>query len=134
MSVGIALAGLADRSPPFKVVEAVTPAGPPGGRIVMEARVWRDTGRNCSATMYRSIFHSGGTRVDLPPQFFAAEDIARMERKSPGLMRPEIEIPANAIPGADAYMASRLRYVCNQFQVWLPIDVNIVQPFQVIAP
>lgn len=133
MSIGIGLAGLADRAPPFRVIDAVVPAGAPGETIVMEAHVWRNTARRCSATMYRSIFHSGGKRVDLAPQFFGPEDIVTMDLKSPGLMRPEIEIPENAEPGRDAYMSSRLRYVCNQFQVLLPIDVNIVQPFTVLA-
>lgn len=134
VAVGIVLAALADRAPPFKVIEAMAPAGVPGSKITMEARVWRDAGRRCSATMYRSIFHSGGKRVDLEPQFFGPEDIETMERKNPGMMRPEIDIPKNAAPGMDSYMSTRLRYVCNRYQVILPIDVHVVQPFSVISP
>jgi hypothetical protein len=133
MSLGIVLAGIADRRPPFRVIESTVPAGVPGEKIVFESRVWRDT-RPCSVTMYRSIHHSDGRRLDMDPQFFAPEDIATMERKTPGFMRPQIEIPPDAKPGADAYMSTRLRYVCNPYQVILPVDVHVIQPFSVIAP
>jgi hypothetical protein len=133
MSIGIVLAGLANRATPFKVIEAAVPAGPPGGVVTFEARVWRDAGRQCSATMYRSIFHSNGKRLDIAPQFFSAAEIAAMERKTPGMMRPQIQIPPDAQPGADSYMSTRIRYVCNPYQTLLPIDVHVVQPFTVIA-
>jgi hypothetical protein len=134
ISVGIVLAGLADRAPPFKILSLSHPAGIPGERITFDARVWRDLGRDCSVTMYRSVFHSGGKRTDLVPQFYSAEFIRHMERMSPGVMRPEIEIPENATPGQDAYVSSTLRYVCNQYQHLLPIDVQTVMPFAVLPP
>lgn len=134
MSLGIVLAGLANRSPPFKVLEAAIPSGQPGSVVTFESRVWRDTGRQCSATMYRSIFHSNGKRLDIDPQFFTAADITAMERKTPGMMRPQIQIPIDARPGADSYISTRIRYVCNPYQTLLPIDVHVVQNFTVMPP
>ena len=134
VSLGIIAAGLADRAPPFGVVSVVTPSGPPGAVIRFDAQVWRDTGRKCSVTMYRSIFHSGGQRVDIEPQFFSADSIGEMERKTPGRMQPEIHIPDYAVPGKDAYLDTRLRYVCNRYQELLPVDVHLIMPFVVTPP
>jgi hypothetical protein len=133
MSIGIVLAGLANRAPPFRLVEAAAPAAMPGETVTFEARVWRDTARQCSVNVYRSVFHSNGKRVDLDPQFFEAADIAAMERKTPGMMMPQVQIPADAVPGADSYLSTRLRYICNVYQTLLPIDVQFVQPFSVIT-
>ena len=134
LSLGIIGAGLADRAPPYGLVDVVVPSGPPGAFIKFDARVWRDTGRKCSVTMYRSIFHSNGKRIDMDPQFFSDASIQAMEVKTPGRMQPEIQIPIYAEPGKDAYLDTRLRYVCNRYQTILPIDVHTVMPFVVTPP
>ena len=134
IAVGIIMAGLSDRAPPFKVTSVDRPSGVPGGKISFDAVVWRDISRACDVTMYRSVFHSNGKRVDLDPQFYTAQSIRHMERVMPGRMRPEIEVPENATPLQDAYMASRLRYVCNPYQVFWPVDVTLIMPFDVLQP
>ena len=134
ISIGIILAGLADRTAPFKLISATVPAGKPGETITFDARVWRDIGHECSVTMYRYIFHSGGKRADLEPQVYSHETLKLMEFKTPGQMSPQIVIPADAAPGEDAYLASTLRYVCNKYHVLLPVDVHTTLPFTVLPP
>lgn len=134
LSSGIVLAGLADREPPFRLIEASAPIGAPGEKITFDARVWRAVGRHCDVVMYRSIFHSDGKRVDQEPQFFSSLTIEQMEKQTPDRMQPQIEIPVDAEPGKPAYVSMRLRYTCNKYQTLLPIVVEANMPFVVRAP
>lgn len=134
MSIGIVLAGLADRRVPFKVLESSVQSGAPGDRVVLDLKVWRDVYRGCSVTAYVTIHHSGGVRYSLPPMPMSADMLTEVERRNPGRVRHELDIPANAIPGADSYISVQRKYVCNQFQSLLPIEVTSIHPFTVRAP
>jgi hypothetical protein len=134
MSLGIVLAGLADRRAPFQVLESSVPAGAPGERVELDLRVWRDVNRGCSVTAYLTMYHSGGVRYSMPPMPMTADLLADAERRHPGRIRHEFDIPANAISGAEAFLVVQREYVCNKFQLLLPIEVTSIHPFIVRAP
>jgi len=134
MSIGIVLAGLADRRAPFKVLDSSVPAGAPGEKVELDLKVWRDVNRGCSVNAYLTMHHSGGVRYSMPPMPMTAELLADAERRHPGRIRHEFDIPANAIPGAEAYLTVQRQYVCNKFQSLLPIEVTSIHPFTVRYP
>lgn len=135
VSIGIVLAGLADRRAPFAVLGSSVPAGAPGERVTLDMTVWRDVNRGCNVTAYLTMHHSGGVRYSFPPMPMSAELIAEAERRNPGRIRHEIDIPANAVPGAEAYLTVERKYVCNKFQAMLlPIVVTSIHPVVVRQP
>ena len=134
IAAGILLAGFSDRTPPFRLISSTVPQGVPGATITFDAQVWRDIGHECSVTMYRYVFHSGGRRVDHEPQVFGYEVLRAMEYTTPGRMAPQIVIPIDAEPGKPARMDSTLRYTCNKYQKIFPVDVHTSLPFVVLPP
>ena len=65
-----------DREPPFSVLQVFPASARPGETVTIQAEVWRDTSRHCSATMGRSVFDSQRARFDFPVAQFSAALIA----------------------------------------------------------
>lgn len=122
-----------DRDPPFRVEQVYPAAAYPGETIAIPAAVWRDTARDCAVDMDRYVLDSDLQRTDYPRASFSPLDIADMEKRAPGMMRPSVLLSANAACGS-AMLVTNLYYSCNQAQQWLlPIHVRAELPFTVLC-
>jgi hypothetical protein len=120
-----------DREPPFHVVSVEPAHAHPGEVVVITARVKRDTTRNCSATMSRSIYDSTGARADYPVTRFSDSMIDMMEKETPGMLRVALLVPMQATSGP-ARLVSVLDYRCNRVHSLWPIEVTTIMPFEVL--
>lgn len=120
-----------DREPPFAVLQVYPAQAKPGDTITLNAEVWRDPQRQCSAVMGRSVFDSKGARWDYPLATFSAASISRMESATPGRMSVSLVVPPGAAPGT-AELLSVLEYKCNQAHVLWPISVTTHMTFTVL--
>ena len=120
-----------DREPPFGILSVEPASARPGELVTITARVKRDSTRDCSAAMSRSIFDSSGQRSDYPIMRFSDAVIDDMERRMPSMLKVTIQVPANATPGP-AQLVSVLDYRCNRVHALWPIEVTTVMPFEVI--
>jgi hypothetical protein len=121
----------ADRKPPFQVLSVEPAEARAGDVVVITARVKRDTSRNCSASMSRSIFDATGARADYPVTRFSDALIDAMEADSPGVLRVAVLVPSNAAIGP-AKLVSVLDYRCNRVHALWPIEVTTTMPFQIV--
>ena len=121
----------ADRKPPFEILNVEPASARAGETITITARVWRDTERDCSASMTRSIFDSTMARSDYAVTYFSDQVIDKMERKTPGVLRVSLVLPANASSGP-ANLVSVLHYRCNRVHAVWPIEVTTNMPFEVL--
>jgi hypothetical protein len=126
----VVLAQAADRDPPFQILSVEPAHARPGEVVIINARVWRDNSRNCSATMSRSMFDSSLARYDYPVAVFSDQLIDAMETKTPGQMRVALVVSAQATPGP-ADLVSVLAYRCNRVHAFWPIEVTTHMPFEV---
>ena len=127
----LVLAQAADRSAPFAILSVEPAAARPGEMVVIRARVWRDTSRNCSASMSRSVFDAHRTRYDYPMMKFSDAVIDSMERATPGELLVSVMVPPGAAAGP-ADLVSVLEYSCNQVHALWPVEVTTVMPFTVL--
>jgi hypothetical protein len=83
--------------------------------------------------MDRHVYDYRMNRSDYPKVSFSAADIARMEARDPGMMRPTIVVSPNAVCGP-ASLVTNLYYGCNRAQELLwPIHVRTELPFEVLC-
>ena len=120
-----------DRKPPFEILSVEPASARPGESITITARVWRDTDRDCAASMTRSMFDSTIARSDFPVAYFSDDMIDKMERRAPGVLRVSLVLPANMAPGP-ANLVSVLHYRCNRVHALWPIEVTTNMPFEVL--
>ena len=120
-----------DREPPFQVLSVEPAFARAGDTVTITAKVKRDTTRNCSASMSRSIFDSDGKRSDYALQKFSDAMIDDMEQRNPGVLRVSVQVPQNANIGT-ARLVSVLDYRCNRVHALWPIEVTTTLPFEVI--
>lgn len=122
-----------DRNPPFRVEQVYPAAAYPGEPVTIPAAVWRDTGRDCAVDMDRYAMDTDLQRTDYARASFSPQDVSKMEKRDPGMMRPTILISGNAACGP-ATLVTNLYYSCNQAQQWLlPIHVRTELPFTVLC-
>lgn len=110
----------------------VSPNVRAGDTLGMLFDIRYDPGRKCSRTTVRTLVDAQGI------QYFVGED-AMSRRARTALVRSkredadttiEIRTPAMMNPGPARYVAS-LSFVCNPFQSWWPIAVDVEVPFMV---
>lgn len=121
----------ADRKEPFHVLSVEPASARPGERVTIRAKVVRDTSRNCSATMARSVFDAAEVRFDYPLHKVPDAVIDQMEKATPGQLAISIMIPHGAASGV-AQLVSALEYRCNRVHAIWPIEVVTVMPFTVL--
>ena len=122
-----------DRQAPFRVGKVYSAQAYPGDPVTIQAEVWRDTSRDCSVDMDRYSLDSDLQRTDYPRASFSPLDVAKMDQRDPGMMRPTVLLSANAACGP-ATLVTNLYYSCNQAQQWiLPIHVRTELPFTVLC-
>ena len=121
----------ADRQEPFHIISVEPAFAKPGEVVTIRARVWRDTSRNCSAVMSRSVFDAQHVRWDYPLTRFSDAMIDRMESAAPGELRVSVVVPSSASAGT-AQLVSVLEYRCNRVHALWPIEVTTVMPFTVL--
>lgn len=130
-ALALVLIQASDREPPFHLLSVEPAAARPGELVTITAHVRRDTARDCSASMSRSVFDSAGRRTDYPVARFSDALIDGMERKTPGLLKVSIVVPTNAAVGP-AEVVSVLDYRCNRVHHFFPVEVTTVMPFEVL--
>lgn len=123
-----------DRSPPFRV-ESYTVAPVHRGEVVsIDAKVWRDVNRGCSVTLANSLYDSKGVRYSIePPIKFTPGDISALDRKSPGRMMRNIQLP-DIVPAGPASIVSSMEYECNLLQeIIRPIRIQAEFEFEILS-
>jgi hypothetical protein len=129
----VVIAQAADRAPPFQILSVEPAFARPGEVVIINARVWRDTSRDCSVTMSRSMFDSSMARYDYPVAKFSDQLIDAMESKTPGHLRVALVVSSQAAPGP-ADLVSVLAYRCNRVHAFWPIEVTTHMGFEVLPP
>lgn len=123
----------ADRDAPFAVLSVEPAFAKPGDVVMLRARVYRDSSRECSAVFSRYVFDASGARHDDPssPASASAAMIEGMEKRSPGRLTLALTVPDKAAPGP-ATLVSSLEYRCNKIHRLWPIEVTTEMPFTVL--
>ncbi len=122
---------LMDRRPPFEILHVEPAFARPGEALTLHAEVWRDTDRNCAATMSRYVFDANGARWDYPVSTFSSALIQRMDQQTPGRLKVAFIVPEGAAPG-QAEIVSVLSYQCNRAHALWPIEVTTHMQFVIL--
>ena len=131
---------LMDRAPPFRILPMQPVVVHAGEWAFIEAPVWRDPGRKCSATFSRFLFDADGARFDLVGQQLATvATIERMERDTPGRLLIKVQMPPlkdadhpHGMAAGPALLLTSLSYVCNRAQRVWPLEVETEIPLWVV--
>jgi hypothetical protein len=96
-------------------------AGGPGQPANIVFNVTRS--RFCDGRVYRWLEDSTGNRYYLPTVYLDSEQLAELERKSPGKITVTVDIPHNFAEGVGKYVA-QTEYMCNPLQKYFPIKTT----------
>jgi hypothetical protein len=130
---------LMDRKTPFKVLPMQPVIVQAGEWAFINAPVWRDPERKCSATFSRFLFDADGARFDLTGQQLAtAQMIQRLERDTPGRLLIKVMLPPakdethpQGMARGQALLLTNISYVCNRAQRVWPLEIETEIPLWV---
>ena len=122
-----------DDEMPIKIGVVEPASGAPGELVNITAHVKRDLTRHCTLRLSRRLFSPSGFYIDLKDEdTFTPKDIIGLERRSPNLLKVTVAIPRGIGPGRYE-LVSKLRYSCNPWQYFYPIEGESILPFEVEA-
>ena len=126
---GLAVGAL-DRREPFAILPHEPILVQAGQWASLNVPVYRDMSRQCDASYTRLLFDSAEHRVDLGTGYVPWEQIAALEKRTPGRLLITVPIPPIDTPGlrgiqpGPARLATPLEYVCNKGHVLWPVKVQ----------
>jgi hypothetical protein len=116
---------------PIKIGTVEPASGVPGGLVDITAHVKRDLTRHCTLHLSRRLFSPSGFYTDMKDEdTFTPKDIIGLERRSPNLLKVTVAIPYGIGPGKYELVSS-LKYSCNPWQYFFPIEGESILPFDV---
>ena len=119
----VALYWALDRTPPFVMTDYTVLNATRGETAYVNAKVERDTGRDCTVTFVRYLMDANKARHDIGgTQYMTAAALQQMERDMPDSLRLAVRIPAD-VPVGPAALVTALEYRCNPIHALYPIDV-----------
>ena len=119
----VALYWALDRTPPFVMTDYTVLNATRGETAYVNAKVERDTGRDCTVTFVRYLMDANKARHDIGgTQYMTAAALQQMERDMPDSLRLAVRIPAD-VPVGPATLVTALEYRCNPIHALYPIDV-----------